>query len=105
MLLCDILVRFGVLKSQSIQEDVPALFHSSPSYKGIPIAKSVFPGGSDGKESARNAGDLGSIPGLGRSPGEGNGKPFQYSCLENPMDRGPWWVTAHGVTKSNFTFP
>ena len=47
-----------------------------------------FPGGSDGKESAWNAGDLNSIPGLGRSPGEGNGNPFQYSCLENPMDRG-----------------
>ena len=46
-------------------------------------------GGSDGKASARNAGDPGSIPGLGRSPGEGNGNPLQYSCLENPMDRGP----------------
>ena len=45
---------------------------------------------SDGKESACNAGDLSSIPGLGRSPGEGNGNPFQYSCLENPMDRGAW---------------
>ena len=49
-----------------------------------------FPGGSDGKASACNAGDLGSIPGLGRSPGEGNGNPLQYSCLENPMDRGAW---------------
>ena len=47
-----------------------------------------FPGGSDGKVSAYNAGDLGLIPGLGRSPGEGNGSPLQYSCLENPMDRG-----------------
>ena len=47
-----------------------------------------FPGGSDGKESTNNAGDLGSIPELGRSPGEGNGNPLQYSCLENPMDRG-----------------
>ena len=47
-----------------------------------------FPGGSDGKVSACNAGDLGSIPGLGRSPGEGNGNPLQHSCLENPMDRG-----------------
>ena len=50
----------------------------------------LFPGGSDGKGSANNAGDLGSIPGLGRSPGEGNGNPHQYSCLENPMDRGTW---------------
>ena len=48
----------------------------------------VFPGGSDGKASAYNAGDPGSIPGLGRSPGEGNGNPLQYSCLENPMDGG-----------------
>ena len=59
-----------------------------------------FPGGSDGKGSALNAGDLGSIPGSGRSPGEGNGSPLQYSCLENPMDRGPQQATVHGVTKS-----
>ena len=56
-----------------------------------------------------NVGDLGSIPGSGRSPGEGNGNPLQYSCLENPMDGGAWWATAHGVAKSwtqlsNFTF-
>jgi len=49
-----------------------------------------FPGGSDGKVSAYNVGDLGSIPGSGRSPGEGNDNPFQYSCLENPMDGGTW---------------
>ena len=49
-----------------------------------------FPGGLDGKASAYNAGDPGSIPGLGRSPGEGNGNPFQYSCLENPMDGRAW---------------
>ena len=59
-----------------------------------------FPGGSDGKASAYNVGDLSSIPGLGRSPGEGNGNPLQYSCLENPMDRGAWWATVHGVAKS-----
>ena len=52
-----------------------------------------FPGGSEVKASACNAGDLGSIPGLGRSPAEGNGNPFQYSCLENLMDRGAWWAT------------
>jgi len=51
---------------------------------------SIFPGGSDGKVSAYNEGDPGSIPGLGRSPGEGNGNPLQYSCLENPMDGGAW---------------
>ena len=49
-----------------------------------------FPAGSDSKASAYNEGDLGSIPGLGRSPGEGNGNPVQYSCLENPMDGGTW---------------
>ena len=48
-----------------------------------------------------NAGDAGSIPGLGRSPGEGNGSPLQYSCLENPMDRGAWWVTVHEITKES----
>ena len=53
-----------------------------------------------GKESACNAGDPGSIPGLGRSPGEGYGNPLQYSCLENSMDRGFWWSTVHGVAKS-----
>ena len=49
-----------------------------------------FPGGSDGKASVYNAGDPGSVPGLGRSPGEGSGNPLQYYCLENPMDRGAW---------------
>ena len=59
----------------------------------------VFPGGSDSEESTCNAGDLGSIPGLGRSPGEGNGNPFQHSCLGNPMDRRAWWAPVHGVTR------
>ena len=58
-----------------------------------------FPGSSD-EESTCNAGNLGSIPGLGRSPGGGNGNPFQYSCLENPMDRGAWWATVHVLTQS-----
>ena len=58
-----------------------------------------FPVGLEGKASACNAGDLGSIPGLGRSPGEGNGKPLQHSCLENPMDRGAWQATVHSVTR------
>ena len=59
-----------------------------------------FPGGSEVKASASNAGDLGSIPGSGRPPGEGNGNPRQYSCLENPMDGGAWQATVHGVAKS-----
>ena len=68
-----------------------------------------FPGGSEVRAFACKAGDPGSIPGSGRSPGEGNGNPLQYSCLENPMDRGAWWATVHGVAKSrtqlsNFTF-
>ena len=58
-----------------------------------------FPGGSEVKASACNAGDLGSIPGLGRFPGEGYGSPLQYSCLENPMDRGAWWATVYGLQR------
>ena len=68
--------------------------------KAIPLG---FSGSSDGKEFACNVGDLGSIPGLGRSSGEGNGYPPQYSCLENPMDRGAWWVIVHGVAESDTT--
>ena len=61
--------------------------------------KKDFPGGSDGKELACNTGDAGSIPGSGRCPGDGNGYPRQYSCLENPMDRGAWWATVHRVAR------
>ena len=73
------------------------------------ICNSGLPGGSDGKACACNAGDLGLIPVSGRSPGERNGNPLQYSCLENPMNRGAWQVIVHGVTKSqtwlsDFTF-
>ena len=64
------------------------------------ILRLGFPGDSDGKESACNAGDLGSIPGSGRSPGEGNGYPFQYSCLENSTERGAWRALVHGVANS-----
>ena len=60
----------------------------------------TLPGGSDGKEAACSLGDPGSIPGLGRSPAEGNGNPLPYSCLQNSMDRGAWQATVHGVAKS-----
>ena len=76
------------------------LYHYS---EGGQDSNKNFPGGSDGKESACNAGDTGdiaSIPGSGGSPGVGNGNPLQYSCLENPMDRGAWRAIAHGVPKS-----
>ena len=61
---------------------------------------SSYSGGSAGKESTCNVGDLGSIPGSGRSPGGGHGNPLQYSCLENPTDRGAWQATVHGVAKN-----
>ena len=60
-----------------------------------------FLGGSVGKESACRAGDLGSIPGSGRSSAEGNGNPLHYSCLEKSMDRGAWWAMVHGITESD----
>ena len=63
------------------------------------MPKLGFPGGSDSKEATCSVGDPGSIPRWGRSSGEGNGHPLQYSCLENPMDRGAWRATVHGVTK------
>ena len=66
----------------------------------MPISQMGFSGDSDSRESAYNAGDLGSIPGLGRSPGRGHGDPLQYSCLENPMDREDWTGIVHSVTKS-----
>ena len=69
-------------------------------YYKVAIGDVGFPGGSDGKESVCSVGDLGSIPGLGRSPGEGNGNLLQYSCLENSMDGRTWWATVHVVTKS-----
>ena len=62
-----------------------------------------FCGGSAGKEPTCNAGDLGLIPGLGRSPREGKGYPLWYSCLENSMDRGAWWAPVHGIAKSDMT--
>ena len=72
----------------------------SSSFKKQEVPLWGFRGGSDSKESAYNAGELGLIPGPGRSPGEGNGYPLQYSCLENSMDKGPWRATVHGFAKS-----
>ena len=81
------------------------LMRASPGYTGLAFlfpspTTVVFAGGSDGNEYACNTGDPGSIPGLGRCPGDGNGYPLQYSYLENPMDRGAWWATVHWVTRS-----
>ena len=92
--LCPILcfIRFcfsywyvGVLERSSVEYNFPLPIHL---------------GGSDGKASTYNAGDPGSIPGSGSSPGEGDGYPLQYSCQENSTDRGAWWATVHGVAKS-----
>ena len=72
-------------------------FDDIDSFKIYQTCIQGFPDGSDGKASVYNVGDPSSIPGLGRSPGEGNGNPLQYYCLENPMDRGAWQATVHGV--------
>ena len=72
--------------------------------QGLSLNKGgLLSGGSDGKASVYTAGDLGSFPGFGISPREGNGKPLQYSCLRNPMVRGAWWATVHGVPESDMT--
>ena len=78
-------------------EETPGQVHG---YLRWVLCSMGFPGGLEVKASAWNAGDPGSIPGSGRSPGEGNGNPLQYSCLENPVEGGAWWATVHGVTKS-----
>ena len=78
----------------------PGRLQSMGSYKVGHNWETLLPVGSPGKESACNSGDPGSIPALGRSPGEGNGNPLQYSCLENPMDKGDWQATVHGAAKS-----
>ena len=70
------------------------------SLKTTTILLLSIPGGSDANQSACNAGDLGSVPESGRCPGEGNGNPLHYSCLENPLDSGAWWAIVHGVAKN-----
>ena len=69
-------------------------------FKGYTPFMADFPGGTVVKNLPANEGDTVSSPGLGRSPGGGNGNPLEYSCLKNPVDRGAWWATVHGVTKS-----
>ena len=79
-------------------------FAESPSenvHWGARYPQAGFPGRAVVKKPPANAGDSGSVPGSGRAPGGGNGNPFQYSCLENPIDRRTWWATVHGVTKES----
>ena len=78
-------------------------FFKGVEINGVQCACWGFPGGSDGKESACNAGDMGLIPGSGRSPGEGNSNPLRYPCLENPIDRGAWQAIVHGGRKESDT--
>ena len=89
--LCRYSNKYFIKMNQSI-----ALFEF---YRTISFSSGGFPGGSDGKESACSARDMGAIPGSGRSPGKGNGYPLQYSRLENSMDRRAWWARVLGVTK------
>ena len=87
-----------ILKSRDV--NLPTKVHIVKAMsKLVKVFPVVIPDGSEVKASACNSGDMGSIPGLGRSPGEGNGNPLQYPCLENIMDRGAWWAAVHGVTK------
>ena len=90
----------------SEKEEVWKLYHflmSTTNWHLTRAFDSNFPCSSLGKKSACSAGDLGSIPGLGRSPGEGNGNPLQYPCLENLMERGAWWAAVHGGAESGMT--
>ena len=93
----------GELPSQSVTLIFSIKFSNVRSMIFLYLSSSLssvgFPGGSDGKEFACNAADLGLIPGSGRFPQEGNGNPLQYSCLENPMNRGAWWTTVYGVAE------
>ena len=87
------------MKTKVIQQEPKMISITANIYLHLTIMLG-FPGDSDSKESAYNAGDSSSILGSGRCPGEGNGNPLQYSCLENPMYQGAWQATVHGVTKS-----
>ena len=92
-----------LVKNPPAVQKIPFRFlgREDPIEKGYSTHSSILGlplGGSDGKESSCSAGDPGSIPGSGRSPGEGNGSPLQYFCLENSMDRGAWWAAVNEVT-------
>ena len=92
----DLLFLWAVPPCGQIEEHIYSLLgHVPPA-----LSRWGFPGGSGVKNPLATAGDAASIPGLGRSPGEGNGNPLQHSCLENPIDRGAWQATIHGVAKS-----
>ena len=93
-------VFFKLKKDQRVKTVINQKFKRNTEFIPTSLYLIGFPGGSDGKESACNAGDPGLIPESGRSPGEGNSYPLQYFCLENSMDRGAWWATVHGVAKS-----
>ena len=83
-----------------LELDKSGVAGQNPEIRGRKSWTGGFPGDSDGKASACNAGDLGSFSGSGKSPGEGDGNPLQYSCLENFMGRGAWQATVHGIAKS-----
>ena len=95
--LSSVFILIKIIHAHSFKNEIVVTKNNSTNF----LLLRCFSGSSDGKELACNAGDPGSIPGLGRSPGEGNGNPLQYSCLVKPMDRGAWWATVHGVTKSH----
>ena len=99
-LLCTFHLKKGLSKFKLGQESTLGITFSGNNLATGIIWQPLFPGGSDGKESAYNAGDLGWVPGWGRYPGEENDNPLQYSCLKNSMDRGAWQATDYGVAKS-----
>ena len=105
--LCLMLVqesRACICSEDTTQAQMQLPMYNKVSSKRRCLSRSLgFPGGSDGKESAYNVGYLGWIPRSGRSPGERNGDLLQHSCLENPMDRGAWWVPIHAITESDMT--
>ena len=108
-ILIDVAELYQCTPAFAVVESISLNPHRHSKTNILTYTMGFFPCGSEIKTSASNVGDPRSIPGSGRSPGEGNGNPLQYSCLENPMDGGAWWATVHGVAKSwtrlnDFTF-